>query len=264
MQLNKSKRSMTCSLPSMDGQKASCGPVPPDRLNQLFVRPLPLWKRGLDVVGAVAGLIIFSPLLLLISVMIKVVSSGPVLFRQQRVGCGGKFFSCFKFRTMVLDADSTLHKKHLERLIDSSKANANPGEPMQKLAKDPRIIKGGEFLRVTGLDELPQLFNVLLGQMSLVGPRPPIPYEVDQYPNWYKARFDVVPGLTGLWQVSGKNRLGFNEMIRLDIQYAKQRSLFLDLKIILMTPYAVYQQVRDLRSRRALLPTTEIQMGGKL
>ena len=118
---------------------------------------------------------------------------------------------------------------------------------MKKLQQDPRIIRNGHLLRASGLDELPQLLNVLLGEMSLIGPRPPIPYEVEQYKLWFRGRFDVVPGLTGLWQVSGKNRLGFNEMIRLDIQYAQKRSLILDLKILLKTPFAIYEQIKDMR-----------------
>jgi lipopolysaccharide/colanic/teichoic acid biosynthesis glycosyltransferase len=216
-------------------------------LDPLFVKRMPLWKRAIDIAGSLFGLIMMSPLLIGISLYIKWVSPGPVFFRQRRIGSGGKAFYLFKFRTMHHNADSIMHKKYLAQLIKSSEDNRHTGKPMQKLQQDPRIIKHGQFLRASGLDELPQLVNVLLGEMSLIGPRPPIPYEVEQYKLWFRGRFDVVPGLTGLWQVSGKNRLGFNEMIRLDIQYAQKRSLMLDRKILLKTPFAVYEQIKDMR-----------------
>ncbi len=235
----------------------------PDGLDELFIKRIPLWKRSIDIAGSLFALILLAPVLLAISALIKVVSPGPILFKQLRVGRGGSLFTCYKFRTMTLDADPTVHKEYLEHLIDSSHSNERPGDPMQKLDRDPRIIRCGNFLRSSGLDELPQLINVLFGQMSLVGPRPPIPYEVERYPNWYMARFDVVPGLTGLWQVSGKNRLGFNEMMRLDIQYASNLSLFLDFKILLMTPLVVFMQVREMRRNRIPVPKTETEMGGK-
>lgn len=217
----------------------------PREIGFAFVRKIPLWKRGMDIVGAVCGLILLSPLFLGMATLIKIVSAGPIFFVQQRIGRGGRPFGCFKFRTMKVDADSTVHKQYLENLIGSSQDSDSPGPAMKKLSHDTRIIKYGNVIRATGLDELPQLINVLLGHMSLVGPRPPIPYEVDRYRNWNNIRFDVSPGLTGLWQVSGKNRLGFNEMVRLDIQYAKNRSLLLDCKILLKTPFAVLIQLKD-------------------
>ena len=204
----------------------------------------------MDVFGATCGLIVLFPIFLTIAFLIKWVSPGPIFFCQKRIGRGGKPFNCVKFRTMKCDADTSLHKKHLSQLIGSCKANGNAGDPMEKLKNDPRIIKFGNILRASGIDELPQLFNVLLGQMSLIGPRPPIPYEVANYPQWYMNRFDVTPGLTGLWQISGKNQLGFNQMIRLDIQYAMQRSFWLDLKILLLTPYAIYVQIKNLDQKR--------------
>lgn len=219
--------------------------LPPQRLEPLFVRRFPRWKRLLDIMGSVCGLIVLAPIFATIGIMIKIVSPGPVLFRQHRVGAGGNLFTCLKFRTMKVNADTKVHEKHIEKLIGSTTVGGQPGDPMEKLNRDSRVIFGGHLLRSAGLDELPQLINVLSGQMSLVGPRPPIPYEVAKYPHWYRARFDIVPGLTGLWQVSGKNRLGFNEMIRLDIKYAMNRSFFLDCKILLLTPFAVFRQLMD-------------------
>jgi lipopolysaccharide/colanic/teichoic acid biosynthesis glycosyltransferase len=216
-------------------------------LDPLFINSIPLWKRTFDIIGSLCGLIILSPFFLIVGIFIKTVSPGPILFKQKRVGCGSTLFNLYKFRTMKCNADADIHKQYLNHLIGSCHANSNPGKPMEKLLKDSRIIKYGNFLRASGIDELPQLINVLLGHMSLIGPRPPIPYEVEQYYLWYKRRFDVVPGLTGLWQVSGKNKLGFNEMIRLDIQYAEKRSFLLDLKILLKTPYAVYQQIKEIK-----------------
>jgi lipopolysaccharide/colanic/teichoic acid biosynthesis glycosyltransferase len=207
----------------------------------------PIWKRIMDVTGSICAIVILSPLLVGIAILIKTVSSGPVFFFQQRIGRGGKPFDCYKFRTMKVDSDTTVHQQYLEKLIGSCDENGKNGTAMNKLAADNRIIKFGNILRAAGVDELPQLFNVLRGQMSLVGPRPPIPYEVARYRLWNNARFDVAPGLTGLWQVSGKNQLGFNEMIRLDIKYAIKRSFLLDCKILIMTPYAVYQQLKEFR-----------------
>jgi lipopolysaccharide/colanic/teichoic acid biosynthesis glycosyltransferase len=191
-----------------------------------------------DIVGSLVGLVLLSPLLLAVTVVIKVVSPGPVLFRQQRVGYMGKKFTMWKFRTMKLKVDISRHRQHISELV-------NNGQPMTKLDDESQLIPFGKILRATSLDELPQLINVLCGQMSLVGPRPPIPYEVEEYLGWYNARFDVIPGMTGLWQVRGKNRLTFDEMARLDIQYSREMSPWLDTKILLMTPYAVISEFKD-------------------
>ena len=219
----------------------------------LFAKRVPFWKRLIDVGLSLCGLIILSPLFLILATLIKTVSPGPVFFKQQRVGRGGKLFTCLKFRTMRHDAETTVHEDYLARLIRGCRSSSNLGVPMKKLANDRRIIKCGNLLRATGLDELPQLVNVLMGHMSLVGPRPPIPYEVAQYQHWHKARFDVVPGLTGLWQISGKNKIGFNEMIRLDITYTKRASFLLDCWILMMTPYAVLLQLADYLSKLNML-----------
>jgi lipopolysaccharide/colanic/teichoic acid biosynthesis glycosyltransferase len=168
-------------------------------------------------------------------------SPGPVLFRQRRVGCRGREFTCYKFRTMRVDADTTSHRGHTTQLINSD-------APMTKLdaRRDPRLIPFGAALRATGLDELPQLINVLRGEMSIVGPRPCLPYEYDLYEPWQRRRLEAVPGLTGLWQVSGKNRTTFSQMVRLDIEYAERASLWLDLKILLMTLPALWRQCLDM------------------
>ncbi len=204
--------------------------------------PLPLWKRALDVGVSGATLLLLSPVLLAVAVWVRVVSPGPILFTQTRVGYLGKPFTVFKFRTMRVNADTSQHRAHLARLVNAEDTGEEAA--MLKLENDPQIIPGGRLLRKTAVDELPQLLNVLRGDMSLVGPRPPIPYEVAEYAYWHGGRFDAVPGMTGLWQVSGKNNLSFREMVRLDIRYAQRRSLWLDVRIILMTPKAILDQVR--------------------
>ena len=205
-------------------------------------RGLPLWKRLLDlalILALAPGWVLLGSLM---AVLIKVGSPGPIFFKQRRVGFKGREFVCYKFRTMRVDADSDTHRRHTQELIRSQ-------TPMTKLdaKRDPRLIPCGSLLRVTGLDELPQLINVIRGEMSLVGPRPCISYECEAYEPWHWQRFDAVPGLTGLWQVSGKNRTTFDEMVRLDIDYARRRSLWLDLGIILRTIPALWGQYCDLR-----------------
>jgi len=200
-------------------------------------------KRALDIVGSAFGLVIFAPIFLAISLAIKLTSKGPVFFRQQRIGHFGKPFVFLKFRSMYLNNDPKIHLDYIKQLI-SGKAEKQPsngnGQGVYKLTADPRVTRVGAFLRRTSLDELPQLINVLRGEMSLVGPRPPIPYEVDTYETWHRRRvLEAKPGITGLWQVSGRSRVGFDEMVRLDVRYAMQRSFWLDLKILLQTPRAV-------------------------
>jgi len=177
----------------------------------------------------------------LISLAIMVVSPGPILFRQERIGYRGRRFSCLKFRTMLVGADTAVHKSHLHSLMNSR-------APMKKLdvAGDPRLIPLGALLRSTGLDELPQIINVLRGDMSLVGPRPCVPYEYEAYRPWQKERIKGLPGLTGLWQVSGKNKTTFEQMIHLDISYLRSKSIWLDLGIMLKTVPALLQQVKEL------------------
>ena len=212
----------------------------------LFFRGMPLWKRSMDILGALLGLILLSPVFLLVSALIKIMSPGPVFFKQERVGYGGKRFNFWKFRTMKVNADTSAHQQYFAGLINGGKDGTGGSEqPMAKLDDDnPQIIPFGRILRKSCLDELPQLINVLRGDMSLVGPRPPIPYEVEEYLRWHKGRFDSAPGMTGLWQVSGKNRLTFKEMVRLDIRYSKNLSFFSDLKILMMTPIAIFSELK--------------------
>src|SRR5579872_543226 len=205
---------------------------------------VPCWKRTLDTALVLMTLPVVLPLMILIGVGIRVVSAGPVLFRQQRVGHLGKPFTCLKFRTMAVNADTTVHQGHLGQLMGAD-------VPMVKMDQkgDPRLIRFGVLLRSSGLDELPQLLNVLRGEMSLVGPRPCVPYECERYLPWQRERFNTLPGLTGLWQVSGKNKTTFTQMIQLDIDYSRNKSLWLDLKIMLKTPTALLAQMLESRGK---------------
>jgi lipopolysaccharide/colanic/teichoic acid biosynthesis glycosyltransferase len=214
--------------------------LPVEELDSQFLCRIPVWKRAIDIVGALLALVLLTPLFLLVALLIKVVSPGPILFRQERIGYLGKVFTIWKFRTMHVNADTAVHEHYLSELIKNEKE-------MTKLddGKDNRIIPFGEILRATAIDELPQFLNVLLGEMSLVGPRPCLPYEAREYHPWQTRRFDTVPGLTGLWQVSGKNRTTFKEMMRLDIAYTKKRALLLDAMIFLKTIPAIFDQVVD-------------------
>lgn len=201
-------------------------------------------KRGIDIVGSIVGLILFSPLFLLIPLLIKFSSRGPVFFRQKRLGRFGKEFIFIKFRTMYTDNNPEIHRQYVKSLIERKEQSAavdKDGKPVFKIVNDPRIIPWGRFLRKTSLDELPQFLNVLKGDMSLVGPRPPIPYEVAEYDTWHRRRIlEVQPGVTGIWQVYGRSRTTFDEMVRLDLQYIREQSLWLDIKLLLKTPIAVF------------------------
>lgn len=206
-------------------------------------RVFPIVKRCMDVVASALGLLLSSPLLLLIALAIKLSSKGPVLFRQVRVGQYGAPFLFFKFRSMCAGNDPAIHREYVQALISGQaghKSITDAGGKAYKLTKDPRVTRIGALLRKTSLDELPQLYNVLKGEMSLVGPRPAIPYEVQAYDVWHRRRvLEAKPGITGLWQVKGRSRVTFDEMVRLDVRYAMTRSLWLDLKILLQTPSAV-------------------------
>jgi lipopolysaccharide/colanic/teichoic acid biosynthesis glycosyltransferase len=200
-------------------------------------------KRGIDLAGSGLGLLVLAPLFAAIALAVKLTSKGPVLFRQRRVGQFGKPFMFLKFRSMYLNNDPSIHREYVRQLISGqAERQSSDGQEggVYKLTKDPRVTRIGAFLRRTSMDELPQLINVLLGDMSLVGPRPAIPYEVEAYQIWHRRRvLEARPGITGLWQVSGRSRVGFDEMVRLDVRYAAKRSFWLDLKILLMTPRAV-------------------------
>lgn len=189
-----------------------------------------LVKRAMDIMVATGVLVALSPLLLFIALAIKIDSRGPVFIRQMRVGRDGKEFICFKFRSMVENA---------EQLKEELMKQAGNSGPLFKMKDDPRITRVGRFLRKTSLDEMPQFFNVLLGEMSVVGPRPQIPAEVELYDDWHFRRLEVTPGLTGLWQVSGRSDLSFDEMVKLDLYYAENWSPWLDIKLMLRTVPAV-------------------------
>lgn len=188
--------------------------------------------RLLDLIGALALLIVLSPLLILVALTVKIDSAGPAIYRQRRVGRHLQPFSVAKFRTMREGAGADPHRAHIEQMISDGEQAARP---MTKLEEDDRVTRVGSFLRRTSIDELPQLWNVVRGEMSLVGPRPPIQYEVDRYPAEAFRRFAVRPGLTGLWQVQGRSLLTFRQMIALDAEYVERRSLPLNLKILLLT-----------------------------
>ena len=200
-------------------------------------------KRVMDVVGSLLALIVAAPVFAAIALAIKATSEGPVFFRQTRIGEHGKPFMFLKFRSMKTGNDATAHKEYVKRLISGNaerhQSNGN-GNGVFKLTADPRITKVGALLRKTSLDELPQFINVLKGEMSLVGPRPPIPYEVEAYDVWHRRRLlEAKPGITGLWQVSGRSRVTFDEMVRLDLRYARSWTPWMDIKILLRTPLAV-------------------------
>src|ERR1700722_11522445 len=199
-------------------------------------------KRMMDIVGSLAILIFFAPLFLLIAAVVKLTSKGPVLFKQERLGQFGKTFDCLKFRSMSVNNDLAIHREFMKTVI-SGKHNGHAhggATPVYKMTNDPRITPIGRIIRRTSLDELPQFLNILRGEMSLVGPRPPLAYEFEEYDIWHRRRvLEVKPGLTGLWQVRGRSRVRFDDMVRLDLQYARGWSLWLDVRILLETPRAV-------------------------
>lgn len=203
-------------------------------------RAVNILRRGFDLFFSLVLILLFSPLLIGVALAVRLDSRGPALFRQRRVGHGEREFTLYKFRSMRVDADPRGHQEYVTALIKGESAGQENGrESLYKLAVDNRITPVGRWIRRWSLDELPQLFNVVKGDMTLVGPRPAIPYEVSEYPNWYRERFSVKPGLTGYWQVSGRNERTYEEMVRLDIEYAERRSLGLDLLILLKTPWVV-------------------------
>jgi lipopolysaccharide/colanic/teichoic acid biosynthesis glycosyltransferase len=198
-------------------------------------------KRALDVAGSAALLTVLAPLFLLIAALVKFKSAGPVFYRQERVGEMMKPFTILKFRTMHTNANHAIHHQFVSSFIKSGPEAQEAGKNgVYKLTNDPRVTHIGRILRKTSLDELPQLWNVLRGDMSLVGPRPPIQYEVDQYEPWHCRRvLEAKPGITGLWQVNGRSRTTFDDMVRLDLRYAKKPSFWTDVKILLATPRAI-------------------------
>ena len=200
-------------------------------------------KRALDIAGAIGGIILLSPLMLVTAIAVVLDSRGPIFFRQTRVGKGGVPFVFYKFRSMFVNADDRIHREFVTKLIQGKLEEINQGDaenPYYKLRADPRVTRVGNFIRDTCIDELPQLFNVLKGDMSLVGPRPPVPYEVENYESWHLSRIlELKPGITGLWQVQGHSSTTFDDMVRLDLRYIRSCSLALDLKILLKTVTSV-------------------------
>jgi exopolysaccharide biosynthesis polyprenyl glycosylphosphotransferase len=188
-------------------------------------------KRTLDIIASTLGLIILSPILLIVAILIKLESKGPAIFSQKRIGLNKKEFKMYKFRSMVQNAEELKEKL--------AKENEMSG-PMFKMKNDPRVTKVGRFIRKTSIDELPQLINVLKGEMSLVGPRPSLPKEVSKFEPWMLRRLSVKPGLTCYWQVSGRNNIGFEDWMKLDLQYVNDRSFWLDLKLILKTATVLF------------------------
>ena len=214
-----------------------------------------LAKRGMDIAGSVVGIVVTTPIMLGVAAAIRLESPGPILFRQERIGLGGRPFTVYKFRTMYANADEEAHRRYVQKLLrpDASSGAAHrqtgevaaagdeqaSGETWVPIELDPRVTRIGRLLRRTHLDEVPQLLNILRGEMSIVGPRPPIPYEVELYEPWQLRRLSVTPGLTGLWQVRGWGKLSFEEGVALDLEYVDQRSFMGDVRIVLRTLWQI-------------------------
>ena len=199
--------------------------------NKQNLRVYEICKRTIDIIGAGLGLILLSPIIAVVACAVKVTSKGPVFFSQKRVGKNGELFEMYKFRSMVVNAEEL--KENLEEQNEMS-------GPMFKIKDDPRITKVGKFIRKTSIDELPQLWNVLKGDMSLVGPRPSLPKEVEQFDNWMFKRLSVRPGLTCYWQVSGRNNIDFEDWMKLDVKYVEERNLWIDIKLIFKTVFVLF------------------------
>jgi lipopolysaccharide/colanic/teichoic acid biosynthesis glycosyltransferase len=194
-------------------------------------------KRAIDIAGSLMAITVLSPAFLVIGALIKLTSTGPVFFKQRRIGEAGREFTFLKFRSMFVNNDPSIHQEYVRKLISQQLTDANG---TYKIMNDPRVTPVGRFLRKTSLDELPQFFNVLKGEMSLVGPRPPIPYEMEKYSLWHRRRvLEAKPGITGIWQVYGRSRTTFDEMVRMDLRYVREQSLWLDIKLLFKTPLAV-------------------------
>ena len=199
--------------------------------NKQNLRVYEIFKRIIDIIGAGLGLILLSPIIAIVACAVKVTSKGPIFFSQKRVGKNGELFEMYKFRSMVVNAEEL--KENLEDKNEMS-------GPMFKIKDDPRITKVGKFIRKTSIDELPQLWNVLKGDMSLVGPRPSLPKEVEQFDNWMFKRLTVRPGLTCYWQVSGRNNIDFEDWMKLDIKYVEERNIWIDIKLIFKTVFVLF------------------------
>jgi lipopolysaccharide/colanic/teichoic acid biosynthesis glycosyltransferase len=196
-------------------------------------------KRGIDIMGSIIGILLFSPVMIITALAIGWTSPGPIVFKQIRFGQKGVRFPFYKFRSMHWNTDDQIHRKYVSNLIEGNLEETNQGDkdkPLYKIRSDPRVTKVGKIIRKLSIDELPQFYNVLKGEMSLVGPRPPLPYEVEKYKPWHLRRIlDVKPGITGLWQIEGRSKTSFDDMVRLDLRYVQNRSLRLDIKILIKT-----------------------------
>lgn len=193
-------------------------------------------KRVIDILGSIFCLILFSPIFIIISILIKNSSEGPIFFKQERIGKFGKKFILLKFRTMYINNDNLIHENFVSKFINGEKIQDN----IYKIQNDHRIFPIGRILRKFSLDEIPQFINILKGEMSIVGPRPPLYYEFKQYEKWHKERLNVNPGITGLWQIYGRSKTSFNEMVQMDLKYIKNWNIFLDIRIILQTPLVIF------------------------
>ncbi len=227
-----------------DGSSTQLTLYPDIKRNRNSQKKALFLKRVIDIVGSLTAIVLSAPLFVVISALIKLTSEGPVFFRQKRVGQYGKTFTFLKFRSMFVNNDPSIHREYVKDLIcaddNGSRNGCSQKKEVFKIQNDPRVTPVGRFLRRTSLDELPQFINVLVGDMSLVGPRPPIPYELENYDLWHRRRLlDMKPGITGMWQVEGRSITTFNEMVRLDIYYMTNWSIWLDLKLLLKTPLAV-------------------------
>ena len=212
----------------MEGLKIELENIEENKENLKFYE---ICKRGIDIIGAGSGLFLLSPVIAIVACTVKFTSKGPIFFSQKRVGKNGQLFDMYKFRSMVVNAEELK-----EKLAHQNEMSG----PMFKMKDDPRVTKVGKFIRKTSIDELPQLWNVLKGDMSLVGPRPSLPKEVAQFESWMYKRLEVKPGLTCYWQVSGRNNIDFEDWMKLDIRYVEERSLFVDVKLILKTIFVLF------------------------
>jgi lipopolysaccharide/colanic/teichoic acid biosynthesis glycosyltransferase len=231
-------------FPGEDSGRISGSSTKPDRMfypdgqkNDFKNKSAAAIKKAVDISGSLVALLLLSPLFIIISVLIRLTSPGPVFFRQKRIGQFGKEFSFLKFRSMYVNSDPAIHREYIRKLIDRKVGDSDGA---YKIKHDPRVTRIGKFLRKSSLDELPQFINVLRGDMSLVGPRPPIPYEFEEYSLWHCRRvLEARPGITGAWQVDGRSRTTFDEMVRMDLRYIRNQCFWLDIRILLKTPFAV-------------------------
>lgn len=212
----------------MEGLKIELENIEENNENLKFYE---ICKRGIDIIGAGSGLLLLSPVIVIVACAVKFTSKGPIFFSQKRVGKNGQLFDMYKFRSMVVNAEELK-----EKLAHQNEMSG----PMFKMKDDPRVTKVGKFIRKTSLDELPQLWNVLKGDMSLVGPRPSLPKEVKQFEKWMYKRLTVKPGLTCYWQVSGRNNIDFEDWMKLDISYVEDRNLWIDIKLIFKTVLVLF------------------------